>query len=73
MTDNYTSSYLRDALLREFVSRVEDGETILVGKGEDRHAVTLSAPATTLQAAVAFLIAFPPDDDIPAYELVTHM
>ncbi len=35
MTDNYTSSYLRDALLREFVSRVEDGETILVGKGED--------------------------------------
>ena len=56
-----TSAELKVALLRELIRRVDEGERVLP-KGAERP-VTVSAPASTLTAAVAFLRAFPPEDE----------
>jgi len=62
MTNSKDNAYLRDALRDELIKRVEEGETVA---NKDGDVSVVSAPASTLQAAIAFLKLYPADD-VPA-------
>ena len=57
MSDPLSSNRLHEALLGELINRIENGETVV----KDGAAITVSAPAATLSAAIAFLKQFPPE------------
>jgi hypothetical protein len=50
---NHTPERLEEAILAELIERIEEGEKVLP-KGADEP-VVVSAPASTITAAVAFL------------------
>lgn len=61
MSSNHTPARLRDALLSDLISRVENGE--MIQDKETGEYVKVAAQATILNAAINFLKQFPPEND----------